>query len=176
MGKINLGILVGSLRKDSINLKLAKILSQLSADQFDTHFLQIDDLPLFNQDLESNRPESVLRLKREIEASDTILFVTPEYNRSIPGPLKNAIDWASRPYGANSFAQKPAAIIGASRGALGTVCAQQALRLILGYLDVKLMGQPEAYIQFKESFDEKLSLFLKSYMDSLVRWTALKAD
>ena|SRR3989338_2910952 len=170
MSKINLSVIVGSLRKESINLKLAKILSDLSKDQFDSHFMQIGDLPLFNQDLESNRPESVLKLKRDIEASGAVLFVTPEYNRSTPGPLKNAIDWASRPYGANSFAKKPAAIIGASGGAVGTACSQQALRLTLSYLDLVLMAQPEAYVQFKEPFDDKSTAFLKSYMDAFAKW------
>ncbi|MEI6790952.1 MAG: NADPH-dependent FMN reductase [Myxococcaceae bacterium] len=170
MSKFCLGVLVGSLRQQSINLKLAKILTELSHDRFDSHFIQIGDLPLFNQDLEANRPESVLRLKQEIEVSDAVLFVTPEYNRSIPSPLVNALDWASRPYGANSFAQKPGAIIGTSQGTLGTVCAQQSLRLTLSYLDMALMNQPEAYIQFKEPFDETATAFLKKYMDSFALW------
>jgi len=110
----------------------------------------ISDLPLFNQDLEEKFPASALRLKKDIETADAVLFVTPEYNRSIPSPLKNAIDWASRPYGENSFSKKPAAICGASVGAIGTACAQQALKSILVYLDVVLMGQPEVYFHFKE--------------------------
>jgi chromate reductase len=111
---------------------------------------RIDDLPLFSQDLEPSPPASVTRLKGEIEAADGVLIVTPEYNRSIPGVLKNAIDWASRPYGKNSFNGKPTAAIGTSMGAVGTAAAQQHLRSILAYLNVFLMGQPEGYIVFKQ--------------------------
>lgn len=166
MSKVQLGILVGSLRKDSINLNLAHVLASLGKDSFDSKFIRIDDLPLFNQDLESNRPESVLSLKREIESSQALLFVTPEYNRSMPGVLKNALDWASRPYGSNSLDQKPGALIGTSPGPLGTACAQQATRLVLGYLNIRLMGQPEAYVQFKDPLDNQTTGFLKSFMDA----------
>ena len=104
MAKFKVAVIVGSLRKDSMNLKLAKAVSKLGAGKFDTQFVQIGDLPLFSQDLEANVPAPVTRVKKEIEAADAVLFVTPEYNRGMPGPLKNAIDWASRPYGKNSFA------------------------------------------------------------------------
>src|SRR4051812_21366813 len=112
MSKFNVAIIVGSLRKESINLKLAKALAKLGKDKFDVQFVQIGDLPLYNQDLEANFPEQATRLKNEIKNADAVLIVTPEFNRAMPGPLKNAIDWASRPYGANSFAGKPAAICG----------------------------------------------------------------
>lgn len=146
-----IAIIVGSIRKDSSNLKLAKALEKLGADKFSVTHVRIDDLPLFNQDLESNPPASVVRLKKEIDSADGVLFVTPEYNRSIPGVLKNAIDWASRPYGKNSFAGKPAAICGTSPGAIGTAVAQAHLRsVVAGFLDAVLMGQPELYLTFKE--------------------------
>jgi chromate reductase len=150
MAKSKVAVIVGSLRKDSMNLKLAKALAKLSSARIDAHIVQIGDLPLFSQDLENPMPAPVARLKKEIEGADAVLFVTPEYNRGMPGPLKNAIDWASRPYGKNSFAGKPAALCGASPGSIGSACAQHNLRPTLDYLDVILLGQPEVYFQFKE--------------------------
>ena len=178
MKKHKVIVIVGSLRKDSCNLKLAKAIAWLSAQKLEMHIANISDLPMFNQDLEADFPASALRLKQEIEAADAVLFVTPEYNRSFPAPLKNAIDWASRPYGKNSFSQKPTAVCGASVGAIGTACAQQALRPILVYLDVILMGQPEVYFHFKENaidFDGKVNdasteKFLQSFADRFVAW------
>ena len=178
MKKYKVAVIVGSLRKDSYNLKLAKALARLSAQKLDFNIVKIADLPLFNQDLEAEFPASALRLKQEIEAADAVLFVTPEYNRSIPAPLKNAIDWCSRPYGKNSFSQKPTAICGASVGTIGTACAQQALKPILVYLDVILMGQPEVYFHFKENAidadgkinDANTEKFLQSFVDRFVAW------
>lgn len=171
-------IIVGSLRKDSTNLKLAKALAKLGKDKFNAKFVEISDLPLFNQDLEANVPAPVTRMKKEIEGADAVLFVTPEYNRSMPAPLKNAIDWASRPYGKNSFAGKPAAIIGTSPGAIGTACAQHNLRPTLAYLDVILMSQPEAYVQFKDGLidgegninNDGTQKFLQTYVEKFVLW------
>lgn len=146
-----IAIIVGSIRKDSSNLKLAKALEKLGGGRFSAVHVRIDDLPLFNQDLEGNVPAAVTRLKNEIEGADGVLFVTPEYNRSIPGVLKNAIDWASRPYGKNSFAGKPGAICGTSPGAIGTAVAQAHLRSVTaGFLDMAMMAQPELYLTFKE--------------------------
>jgi chromate reductase len=178
MEKHKVTVIVGSLRKDSINLKLAKALAILGAQKLDMQVAVINDLPLFNQDLEAEFPASALRLKNEIEKANAVLFVTPEYNRSIPAPLKNAIDWASRPYGKNSFSQKPTALCGASVGTIGTACAQQALKPILNYLDVILMGQPEVYVHFKEdiiSVDGKINdanteKFLQSFVDRFGAW------
>ncbi len=172
MAKSKLTIIVGSLRKDSINLKLAKTIAELGLDLFESNFAQIDDLPLFNQDLETDFPASATRLKTVLNAADGILIVTPEYNRSMPGVLKNAIDWASRPYGTNSFAKKPVGIMGTSMGAIGTACSQHTLRPVLNYLDVILMGQPEVYFQYKkETFNtEETKKFLKNYVDQLAAW------
>ena len=120
MPKVNIAVVVGSNRRDSINRRLARALTRLAADKLASTFVQIDDLPMYNQDLESPLPESVARFKRELEAAGALLIFTPEHNRSIPAVLKNAIDWGARPYGHNSWADKPAAIIGASPGAIGT--------------------------------------------------------
>src|SRR5687767_8978456 len=133
-------VIVGSLRKDSINRQLALAVAKLAPSRFTFEHLRIDDLPLYNQDNDGKPPEQAVRIKREVEAADAVLFVTPEYNRSIPGVLKNAIDTASRPYGKNSFAGKPGGVIGASVGAIGTALAQQHLRNVLAYLDVALLG------------------------------------
>ena len=176
MSKI--AVIVGSLRRESINRKLAEALAKLAGSRAQFTILRIDDLPLFNQDQEPNPPAAVTRLKGEIEAADGVLIVTPEYNRSIPGVLKNAIDWASRPYGKNSFNGKPTAAIGASGGAIGTAAAQQHLRSILVYLNVTLMGQPEGYISFKPGLiddqhnvtDESVRKFLQTYVDAFAAW------
>jgi len=171
-------VIVGSLRRESINRKLATALTKLAKPGTEFTFANIADLPQFNQDLEPSPPESVTRLKREIDAADGVLIATPEYNRSIPGVLKNAIDWASRPYGKNSFDGKPTAAIGTSQGAIGTAAAQQHLRSILVYLNVILMGQPEGYITYKPDMiddqgqvtDEGVRKFLKTYIDAFTTW------
>ncbi len=173
MGEFKTAFIVGSLRQDSYNLKLAKALIRLGQGKFQSNIVRIDDLPLYNQDLEKDFPAPVLRMKGEIDGADAVLIVTPEYNRSFPGVLKNAIDWASRPYGKNSFAKKPGALAGASMGAIGTACAQRALWPILGYLDMALMGQPEVYIHFKDNLidnDGNITVdatktFLASFVD-----------
>ncbi len=132
MAKLRLGIIVGSTRRDSINRKLAQALAKLGANAFDATFLKIDDLPLYNQDNEQPVPDAVARFKREVAASDALLFVTPEHSRSIPAALKNAIDWGGRPYGTSVWPGKPAAVIGASPGAISTAIAQNHLRSVLG--------------------------------------------
>jgi chromate reductase len=180
MSEFNVAVIVGSLRKDSNNLKLGKALAKLGAGKFRTSMIQIGDLPLFNEDLEKDMPAPVARMKKEIESADAVLFVTPEYNRSMPGVLKNAIDWASRPYGKNSFAGKPAAICGTSPGAIGTACSQHNLRPALAYLDMILMGQPELYLQFKEGLidadgnitNEGTQKFLQGFVDKFSGWSA----
>jgi chromate reductase, NAD(P)H dehydrogenase (quinone) len=179
--KRKVAVLVGSLRKDSINRKLAGAIAKLAPERFTFQQLEIGDLPLYNQDRDNDMPEQAQRLKREVAAADALLFVTPEYNRSIPGVLKNALDTASRPYGKNAFAKKPGAVIGTSGGGIGTALAQQHLRNVLAYLDVPTLNQPEAYIQFTENLvdangtvtDEKKRAFLQAWVDAYVAWVDL---
>lgn len=154
-----LGI-AGSLRKDSFNRSLLRAAVELAPSEIEIEIFDIAEIPLFNQDLEVNSPEIVKKFKSKIESADGILFVTPEYNYSIPGVLKNAIDWASRPYGQNSFEGKPVAIMGASVGMGGTIRAQIALRQTFGFLDVRDMKKPEIYVTTataKFSADGKLT-------------------
>src|SRR5947208_15644801 len=156
MSQIKIAVLIGSLRRDSFNAKLAEGITKLAPIDFTFRRSQIDDLPLYNQDDDANQASQVKRLKAEIAAAQGLLFVTPEYNRSVPGVLKNAIDHASRPYGQSAWAGKPAGVIGCSGGAPGTSMAQQHLRNVAAYLDMPTLNQPEAYIQFKEGLiDEK---------------------
>ena len=173
-----IAVLIGSLRAESFNRRLALALARLAPPGVTLQHLAIDDLPLYNQDQDAAMPEPARRLKREIEAADALIIVTPEYNRSIPGVLKNAIDWASRPYGSNSFARKPGAVIGTSPGAIGTANAQQHLRTVLAYLDVPTLGQPEAFVQFKKDLindggvvsDASTEAFLKQWLEAALRW------
>ena len=174
MAKVKIAVIVGSNRRESINAKLAHALASLGADRADFEFIAIGDLPLYNQDLEAELPQSVVRFKSQIVAADGLLFVTPEHNRSIPALLKNAIDWGARPYGQNSWSGKPAAITGTSPGAIGAALAQVHLRQILGILGVLVMGG-EAYISFKPGVldsngnitDESTRGFLKAFVDQL---------
>ncbi len=177
MNQYHIAVIVGSLRKDSFNGKLANAIVKLAPPEFSFKHVQIGDLPLYNQDDDTNPAESVKRLKADILASHGLLFVTPEYNRSIPGVLKNAIDHASRPYGQSAWAGKPAGILGVSVGAMGTAMAQQHLRNMLAYLDVPTLGQPEAFIQAKDGlFDADGNIgagsknFLQNWMDQYVVW------
>jgi chromate reductase len=146
-----IALIVGSLRRDSINRKLANAVIQL-APTLKFNELRIDDLPLYNQDDDTNQCSQVKRLKNEIQTANGVLFVTPEYNRSIPGVLKNAIDHASRPYGQSAWAGKRAGILSASIGAIGGALAQQHLRNVLAYLDIPTLCQPESYIHIKDGF------------------------
>jgi len=156
MSQYQIAVIVGSLRKDSFNRQLANAIVRLAPAEFAFNQLRIDDLPLYNQDDDANQADSVKRLKSEVLGSSGLLFVTPEYNRSVPGVLKNAIDHASRPYGQSAWAGKPAGVIGVSVGAAGTALAQQHLRNTLAYLDVPTLGQPEVFIQMKDGlFDDQ---------------------
>lgn len=152
MKDYRIAVIVGSIRKDSFNRKLADAIVKLAPREFSFGFVKIGDLPLYNQDDDTNQATSVLRLKAEIKAADGLLFVTPEYNRSIPGVLKNALDHGSRPYGQNAWAGKPAGVLGISIGTIGTALAQQHLRNVLAYLDVPTLGQPEVFLQVQEGF------------------------
>jgi chromate reductase len=158
----------GSLQKKSLNTALLHGLIELKGEGVNIEVLPIGNLPLFNQDLEPNPPTEVTLLKQKIENSDGVIFVTPEYNRSIPGVLKNAIDWASRPYGKNSFAGKKALVMGATGGSIGTSLAQQHLKSILLYLDMRVIGQPELYIGGAVSkFDENMKLIDETTIEHL---------
>lgn len=177
MSQYRIAVVVGSLRKDSFNRKLADALVKLAPPEFRFEQVRIDDLPLYNQDDDGNQAEAVQRIKRQIRSVHGLLFVTPEYNRSIPGVLKNALDNASRPYGDSAWAGKPAGVLGVSIGAVGTAMAQQHLRNVLAYLDVPTLAQPEAFIQVKEGlFDEAGNIgsesrgFLQAWMDRYVAW------
>lgn len=177
MAQYQIAVVVGSLRRDSINAKLANALAKLGPSEFSFKQSKIGDLPIYNQDDDASPAESVKRLKAEITAAQGVLFVTPEYNRSIPGALKNAIDHASRPYGQSAWNGKPAGVIGVSVGAIGTALAQQHLRNILAYLNMPTLGQPEAFIQAKEGlFDDVGNVgqgsrkFLQGWMNEYVAW------
>ncbi|KUG22096.1 nadph:quinone oxidoreductase [hydrocarbon metagenome] len=177
MGTYQITVIVGSLRKDSFNRKLADAVIKMAPSEFFFQHAQINDLPLYNQDDDANQAEPVRRLKTQIKSAQGLLFVTPEYNRSIPGVLKNAIDHASRPYGLNSFAGKPAGIMGVSTGVIGTAVAQQHLRSVLSALNVPTLCQPEVFIQMKDGlFDEADNIgadsrkFMQSWMEKYVAW------
>jgi chromate reductase, NAD(P)H dehydrogenase (quinone) len=183
MSQYKIAVIVGSLRRDSINRKLATAMARLAPADFSFKQVEIGGLPFYNQDDDSNQAEPVKRLKADILAAQGLLFVTAEYNRSIPGVLKNAIDHASRPYGQSAWAGKPAGILGASVGSTGTCMAQQHLRNILAYLDVPTLGQPEAFIHAKEGlFDdagnigEASKMFLQDWMDRYVAWVKKHSD
>jgi len=183
MSRYDVAVVVGSLRREAFNRKLATALAKLAPSEFSFRQIKIDDLPLYNQDDDANPAEPVKRLKREITAAHGLLFVTAEYNRSIPGVLKNAIDHASRPYGQSVWAGKPAGVLGVSVGAVGTAVAQQHLRNVLAYLDVPTLGQPECFIQATGGlFDAAGNIgadsrkFLQGWMDRYVGWVKHHSD
>ncbi|MFJ5899308.1 NADPH-dependent FMN reductase [Streptomyces sp. NPDC093064] len=181
MTTYKVGYIVGSLATHSINRTLSKVLIRLAPPDLEFNEIPIGDLPLYSYDYDSDFPSEGRRLKTAISSADAILFVTPEYNRSIPGALKNAIDWASRPWGDNSFTHKPSAVIGASPGAIGTAIAQQSLRSVLSYCNSPQMNAPEAYVRFNpEVFtddgqvtnsdtEQSLQRFMEEFRDHIVR-------
>ncbi|HEX5581522.1 MAG TPA: NADPH-dependent FMN reductase [Gemmatimonadaceae bacterium] len=168
------GVFVGSLSKDSINRKLAKALFKLNDGKLDMVEIPIGNLPLYNRDFDADYPPEGRAFKEAVAAVDALMFVTPEYNRSIPGALKNAIDWGSRPYGKNSFAHKPSAVIGTSPGSISTAVGQQHLRSILSFVNSPELAQPEAYIHFTDGLitddgdvtNPSTAKFLKSWLDA----------
>lgn len=172
MARHTIGIIVGSNRRASINRRLALALARLLEDRFDVRFIAIDDLPIYNGDLEGHRPAAVNRFTDAVRDVDALLFVSPEHNRSLTALLKNAIDWGSKPTDRNVWRDKPAAITGTSMGAIGTAVGQQHLRQILGILGMTVMGG-EAYISFTPEpvdadghfLDESRRAFLAAYMD-----------
>lgn len=169
-------VLVGSLRRDSLNRKLAEALAKLAAGKLTFTFVEIGDLPLYNEDLwvEGAPPVPVQRMKNAVEAADAVLFVTPEYNRMLSPALKNAADWGSRPYGRSSWTGKPSAVIGTSPGATGTAAGQQSMKTLATILGTVQLGQPEVYFQWKpELFDASGALveptaaaFLTGFIDA----------
>lgn len=173
MTAYKVGYFVGSLAKASINRKLATALVRLAPAELSMQEIRFDKLPIYSYDHDSDYPPVAREFKDSIAAVDAVLFVTPEYNRSIPGGLKNAIDWASRPYGQNSFTRKPSAIIGTSPGSIGTAVGQQHLKSILGFCNSPMMNAVEAYIQFKpDLIDDEGNVsvastedFLRNYMN-----------
>jgi len=152
MSQFPIAVVIGSLRKESFNRQLAHAIARLAPAGLAFAAVEIGDLPLYNQDDDDHPAEPVKRFKGEIAAAKGVLFVTAEYNRSIPGVLKNAIDHGSRPYGQSVWAGKPAGVIGISPGAAGTAMSQQHLRNVMAYLDMPTLGQPEMYLQKKEGF------------------------
>ena len=176
-----IAVVVGSLRQDSLNRKLATALARLAPADFTFVQVRIDDLPLYNQDDDSHQAASVMRLKSEVSASQGLLFVTPEYNRSVPGVLKNALDHGSRPYGQSVWGNKPAGVLGVSIGTIGTAVAQQHLRTILAYLDMPTLGQPEAFLKADDVLEDDGGIaagsrkFLQEWMDAYLAWVDLHA-
>lgn len=177
MTTYQIGVVVGSLRKESFNHQLSLALAKLAPRDVTFKHINIGDLPLYNQDHDGSPSEAVKKLKADISSSQGILFITPEYNRSIPGVLKNALDHGSRPYGQSAWAGKPAGVVGVSVGFTGISLAQQHLRNILAYLDMPTLNQPEVFLQMKEGlFDAAGGIgpnsikFLQGWMDSYIAW------
>jgi chromate reductase len=171
-------VLVGSTRPNSTNLQFARALEKLALGRLKFDYVDLGSLPLYDESLWDNPPEPVLKLKQQIAEADAVLFVTPEYNRSIPGILKNAIDWPSRPYGQSVWENKPGAIVGATSSPVGTAAAQAHLRSIAVVLGIALMGRPEVYQTLKPGMidenhlitDERTRLFLAKWVDAYVAW------
>lgn len=183
MSDFPIAVLVGSLRRESINRRLATALASLGPADFRFQMVKIDDLPLYNQDHDNEPAPSVVRLRAEVAAARGVLFVTPEYNRSIPGVLKNAIDHGSRPYGKSVWSHKPTGVISASAGAIGGALAQQHLRNVLAFLDAPTMGQPEAFIPVREGFfnaeggiaSDDTRQFLQTWIGRYAAWVRAHA-
>lgn len=177
--KHKVAVIVGSLRKDSVNRKAAKALARLAADNLQFNFLEIGDLPLYDVDIDTaDAPSAWKRFRKDVSGSDAVLFVTPEYNRSVPGALKNAIDVGSRPYGESAWAKKPAAIMSVSPGGIGGFGANHHLRQSLVFLDMPILQQPEAYIGGAyDLFDEQGEIkndssqaFFQKFIDAFGDW------
>ncbi|MGO4452400.1 NADPH-dependent FMN reductase [Phyllobacterium sp. TAF24] len=181
---LKIAVLVGSLRETSINMVLAKALEKLAGSRLKFYYADLNSLPYYNDDLWPEAPECVTTFKLAIESSDAVLFVTPELNRSIPGLLKNAIDWGSRPWGQNSWAGKAASIVGTSPGAIGTAVAQSHLHSIMPILGLSVLGQPEVYLQFRPGLfdddfnvtDDQTRSFLESYLTQFENWVTMTRE
>ena len=181
-----IAILVGSLRKESFNRKIARSICALRGDNLDCSMIEIGDLPLYNQDYDAlpEQPPEYVRFREQVRSADGVLFVSPEYNRGIPGVLKNAIDVGSRPYGQSAFAKKPTAVMSVSPGGIGGFGANHHLRQSLVFLDMPVLQQPEAYIGGGwELFDDQgefksddTRAFFKSFADAFAAWIERTAD
>ncbi|MDR1966735.1 MAG: NAD(P)H-dependent oxidoreductase [Synergistaceae bacterium] len=177
MAQAKVFVLVGGISKDSLNRKLFQFFKEEAAGKLSFDQFGIESLPFFSQDIEDDPPESVTDFKKRIAASDGVLIVTPEYNRSFPGVLKNALDWGSRPYGSSVWGGKPAGLVGTSPGAIGTFGAQSQIRQVLAFLDLRLMQQPEFYFTFpKETpggkLPESARNFLSGYVSKFADWVS----
>lgn len=177
MEKIKILCLVGGIARDSLNKKLYQLMQEFAPEEVILKTFDISRLPFFSQDLENDPPDSVVGWKDQIREADAVLFITPEYNRSMPGVLKNAIDWGSRPYGQNLWDKKPAAVMGASIGATGTFGAQHHLRQTLAYLNLAVMGQPEFYLNASQFLDKngrpinaKTNDLIQQYWEAFTHW------
>jgi chromate reductase len=174
------GVIIGSLSRESINRRLATALERVAPPEFEFFEISYADLPLYDRDLDADYPQVALDFKAAVRSADAVLFVTPEYNRSIPGALKNAIDWGSRPWGQNAWSDKPTAVIGASPGQIGTAVGQQSLRATLSFLNARQMTTPEAYIHFTPGLieaDGEVTVpategFLRTFMAKFLEYTA----
>jgi len=184
MSQTRIAVITGSLRKDSYNGKLALALAALGPQDFSFEHVTIGNLPLYNQDDDAHPAEAVKTLKAEVAKAQGVIFVTPEYNRSIPGVLKNALDHGSRPYGQSVWNGKPAGVIGISAGTMGTSMAQQHLRNILAYLNMPTLNQPETFLQFKDGLidgkghvaNEDTRKLLQKWVDAYVGWVKKHAS
>lgn len=182
MSNYKIAVVVGSLRKESFNARLGQAIASTLPEGFEAQFIEIGDLPLYNQDEDYTPAPSVARLRQEIKGSDAVIFITPEYNRSIPGVLKNALDHASRPWGESVWQGKPAGVIGVAIGAMGTALAQQHLRNILAALNMPTMAQPEAFIHYNENFFDGQGAvgaqsrdFVQNWVNAFAAWVRIHA-
>lgn len=177
MSQTQVAVIVGSLRKESFNRQLAQAIAKMAPAGVQFQEVAIGDLPLYNQDDDGKEVAAVLQFRDAVRAADAVLFVTPEYNRSMPGVLKNALDQGSRPYGKSVWNGKPAAVIGMSPGAIGTALAQQHLRNVIAHLNMPTLGQPEMFLQYKEDFftadgavGERSHAYVQKFVDQFVAW------
>jgi chromate reductase len=169
-------VVVGSLRKGSVNRIFAQALAKVARPKLDLQIVEIGDLPLYDQDLETELPASVVRFKHQIEGADGVLLVTPEFNRTFSAALKNAIEWGSRPWGKNSWAGKPAAVVGATLGAVGTAAAQSQLRSVVSAVGAALTVQPEIYLNYRDGLIVDGEITDEAFRGVLVDWSAKFAE